>query len=233
MPSPSFSAAWTSTRSSTPRRPGRHPAPAVAAAARTRRARSGPTTCRRAARVYADTGPTGRLAVPRPGLLGLLQGAPRWLRPPAAVGRLGRGHPRTIRIRCFESMRAQCPVHQVRLADGHDAWLVLGHEAARQALKDARLSKDMVAALDDDPDVVDAGLPGPALRASHADRRSARPRSPAPPRFAGFHCRLGSPRSTRRSSASPTTYSTSSKPAGPGRGGRPRRQVSPTRCLSG
>jgi cytochrome P450 len=63
----------------------------------------------------------------------------------------------------FESMRAECPVHQVRLADGHDAWLVLGHAAARQALKDGRLSKDMVAALDLDPDVVDAGLPGPAF----------------------------------------------------------------------
>ncbi len=63
----------------------------------------------------------------------------------------------------FESMRAECPVHQVRLADGHDAWLVLGHAAARQALKDQRISKDMVAALDQDPDVVDAGLPGPAF----------------------------------------------------------------------
>jgi len=63
----------------------------------------------------------------------------------------------------FESMRAECPVHQVRLADGHDAWLVLGHDAAREALKDRRLSKDMVAALQQDPDVVDAGLPGPAF----------------------------------------------------------------------
>jgi cytochrome P450 len=63
----------------------------------------------------------------------------------------------------FESMRAACPVQQVRLADGHDAWLVLGHEAAHAALKDARLSKDIVAALDQDPDVVDPGLPGPAL----------------------------------------------------------------------
>jgi cytochrome P450 len=58
-------------------------------------------------------------------------------------------------------MRAACPVQQVRLADGHDAWLVLGHAAALQALKDGRLSKDMVAALDLDPDVVDPGLPGP------------------------------------------------------------------------
>ena len=34
---------------------------------------------------------------------------------------------------------------------------------AHQALKDARLSKDIVAALDEDPEVVDPGLPGPAL----------------------------------------------------------------------
>jgi cytochrome P450 len=54
-------------------------------------------------------------------------------------------------------------VQPVRLADGHDAWLVLSHAAARQALNDRRLSKDMVAALDDDPDVVDEGLPGPAF----------------------------------------------------------------------
>ncbi len=63
----------------------------------------------------------------------------------------------------FESTRAKCPVQRVQLADGHDAWLVLGHDAARQALNDQRLSKDLVAALDDDPDVVDPGLPGPAL----------------------------------------------------------------------
>ncbi|MGZ6886125.1 MAG: cytochrome P450 family protein [Acidimicrobiia bacterium] len=63
----------------------------------------------------------------------------------------------------FEAMRATCPVQPVHLADGHDAYLVLGHEAARQALKDPRLSKDMLAALDADPDVVDAGLPGPAF----------------------------------------------------------------------
>ena len=63
----------------------------------------------------------------------------------------------------FALKRAECPVHKVRLADGHDAYVVLGHEAARQALKDERISKDMLAALDDDPDVVDEGLPGPAF----------------------------------------------------------------------
>lgn len=63
----------------------------------------------------------------------------------------------------FASMRAQCPVHHVRLGDGHDAWLVVGYDAARQALRDPRLSKDMIAALDADPGVVDEGLPGPAF----------------------------------------------------------------------
>jgi cytochrome P450 len=63
----------------------------------------------------------------------------------------------------FEDLRSECPVHRVRLADGHDAWLVVGYEAARQALKDARLSKDMLAAMDADPDIVDEGLPGPAF----------------------------------------------------------------------
>jgi cytochrome P450 len=63
----------------------------------------------------------------------------------------------------FADMRSKCPVHQVHLADGHEAWLVVGHNAARQALRDTRLSKDFLAALDEDPEVVDAGLPGPAF----------------------------------------------------------------------
>jgi cytochrome P450 len=63
----------------------------------------------------------------------------------------------------FAQLRPACPVHEVRLADGHDAWLVLGHDEARSALKDRRLSKDMLAALQGDPDVVAEGLPGPAF----------------------------------------------------------------------
>jgi len=63
----------------------------------------------------------------------------------------------------FAAMRAGCPVHHVRLGDGHDASLVVTHAAARHALKDRRFSKDMLAALDADPDVVDEGLPGPAF----------------------------------------------------------------------
>jgi cytochrome P450 len=61
----------------------------------------------------------------------------------------------------FAQARARCPVQQARLADGHSAWVVLGHDAARQALNDPRISKDMLAALRDNGDVVAEGLPGP------------------------------------------------------------------------
>ena len=61
----------------------------------------------------------------------------------------------------FAAARARCPVQRVRLADGHPAWVVLGYDAARQALNDPRMSKDMLAALRDNGDVVAEGLPGP------------------------------------------------------------------------
>ena len=61
----------------------------------------------------------------------------------------------------FAQARARCPVQRVRLADGHPSWLVLGYDAARQALNDPRISKDMLAALEDNGDVVAEGLPGP------------------------------------------------------------------------
>ena len=61
----------------------------------------------------------------------------------------------------FAEARRRCPVQHVQLPGGHEAWVVLGHDAARQALGDPRLSKNMVAALEQDPDVVAAGLPGP------------------------------------------------------------------------
>lgn len=60
-------------------------------------------------------------------------------------------------------LQAEGAVHPVTLADGHAAWLVLGYEAARAALNDRRLSKDMHAALARDADIVAEGLPGPAL----------------------------------------------------------------------
>ncbi len=61
----------------------------------------------------------------------------------------------------FAEARGLCPVQRVRLADGHPAWVVLGYDAARQALGDPRISKDMLAALEDNGDVVAEGLPGP------------------------------------------------------------------------
>ncbi|HLX47491.1 MAG TPA: cytochrome P450 [Streptosporangiaceae bacterium] len=63
----------------------------------------------------------------------------------------------------FAQARARCPVQRVRLADGHPAWVVLGYAAARQALHDPRISKDMLAALAGNGDVVAEGLPGPAF----------------------------------------------------------------------
>jgi len=61
----------------------------------------------------------------------------------------------------FAETRARCPVQRVRLADGHLAWVVLGYDAARRALTDPRISKDMLAALQEAGDVVAEGLPGP------------------------------------------------------------------------
>ena len=63
----------------------------------------------------------------------------------------------------FAQVRASGPVHEVRLADGHPAWLIVGHQEARAALADPRLSKDMHAALAHSGEVVAEGLPGPAL----------------------------------------------------------------------
>jgi cytochrome P450 len=54
-------------------------------------------------------------------------------------------------------------VHQVTLADGHDAWLVVRYDEAMAALSDLRLSKDMHAALSSGSDVVAEGLPGPSF----------------------------------------------------------------------
>ncbi|NJP42360.1 cytochrome P450 family protein [Actinacidiphila epipremni] len=42
----------------------------------------------------------------------------------------------------YERLRAKGPVHWVRAAEVGETWLVVGHEAAREALADGRLSKD-------------------------------------------------------------------------------------------
>src|SRR5690242_3796501 len=62
----------------------------------------------------------------------------------------------------FAEVRSAAAVQEVRLADGHLAWLVVGHDEARAALNDPRLSKDMHAALAHGGEVVAEGLPGPA-----------------------------------------------------------------------
>jgi cytochrome P450 len=63
----------------------------------------------------------------------------------------------------FAEVRDLGAVHLVRLADGHDAWLVARYDEARAALNDPRFSKDMQAAVAARPDVVAEGLPGPAF----------------------------------------------------------------------
>ena len=63
----------------------------------------------------------------------------------------------------FAAVRQLGPVHPVTLADGHDAYLVVGYDEARVALNDSRLSKDMHAALATGEGVVAEGLPGPSF----------------------------------------------------------------------
>src|SRR2546429_4272206 len=63
----------------------------------------------------------------------------------------------------FTQVQADGPVHEVTLADGHRAWLIVRHEEAKAALTHAGLSKDMHAALARDGAVVAGGLPGPAF----------------------------------------------------------------------
>jgi cytochrome P450 len=63
----------------------------------------------------------------------------------------------------FAAVRQLAPVHAVTLADGHDAWLVVGYDEARVALNEPRFSKDMHAALATGDGVVAEGLPGPSF----------------------------------------------------------------------
>jgi cytochrome P450 len=74
-------------------------------------------------------------------------------------GDYDRDHPFPL----FDQVLRAGPVHQVTLADGHRAFLVLGYAAAREALNHPDLSKDMLAALAVDGGVVAEGLPGPAF----------------------------------------------------------------------
>ncbi len=63
----------------------------------------------------------------------------------------------------FADVLAAGPVHDVVLKDGVRAFLVVGYDAAREALNHPDLSKDMEVAMDaasEDGDVVSEGLPG-------------------------------------------------------------------------
>jgi len=72
-------------------------------------------------------------------------------------------HDRDNPFPLFAEVRTRGPVQEVTLADGHGAWLVTRHDEARRALGDARLSKDMQAALAASDAVVAEGLPGPVF----------------------------------------------------------------------
>ena len=63
----------------------------------------------------------------------------------------------------FAQVQAGGPVHEVTLADGHRARLIVRHQEAKAALNHAALSKDMHAALARDGALVAEGLPGPAF----------------------------------------------------------------------
>jgi cytochrome P450 len=72
-------------------------------------------------------------------------------------------HDRDDPFPLFVAIRERGSVHRVILADGHHAWLVIGHPEARSALNDTRLSKDMLTAMAANAEVVADGLPGPAF----------------------------------------------------------------------
>src|SRR5437867_689231 len=75
----------------------------------------------------------------------------------------------------FARVQADDPVHEVTLADGHRAWLIVRHEEAKAALNHAGLSKDMHAALARDGAVVAASTaPEPPAAAVAASARVAR-----------------------------------------------------------
>ncbi|MGQ0845313.1 MAG: cytochrome P450 family protein [Sporichthyaceae bacterium] len=72
----------------------------------------------------------------------------------------GAGFDRDNPFPLFDEVLAQAPIHEITLADGHKAILILGYAQARAALNNPDLSKDMHAALDSDGAVFDEGLPG-------------------------------------------------------------------------
>ena len=129
----------------------------------------------------------------------------------------------------FAQVRADGPVHEVTLADGHRAWLIVRHEEAKAALNHAGLSKDMHAALARDGAVVAEGLPGPAFAGTCS--ASTRPTTPGcdswpRPRSAGRGSPPAGPVSRRSSMGCLTTSRHAATP--PSTWSR----ASPSRCRS-
>ena len=74
----------------------------------------------------------------------------------------------------FAEVRGLGPVHHVTLADGHDAWLVVGHDEARLVLNDPRVSKDMQRRARPGRWGGGRGPPWARVRSAHARRGPAR-----------------------------------------------------------
>ena len=102
----------------------------------------------------------------------------------------------------------------MRLADGREASVVLGYAEARTALNDPRVSKDMLAALEADPEVV-AGAARPSILSPHAERRPARPLAAPQTGGQGLRTHEGSDPRARSSPPSPMSCWTISTPWGP------------------
>lgn len=58
----------------------------------------------------------------------------------------------------YAALRKRGPVHRVRIAEGKEAWLIVGHEEVRTALGETRLSKDWRNAGEAQPSNVDSPL---------------------------------------------------------------------------
>ena len=151
----------------------------------------------------------------------------RWTRRSTHWGDYDRDDPFPL----FAQVRAAGPVHEVTLADGHPAWLVVGYDEARAALNDPRLSKDMHAALARDGEVVAEGLPGPAF-ARHMlgvdppdHTRLRRLAAPAFTRTRLRGARAAHPGDRRRPARRPGAAAATSRR-------RPGRRASPSRCRS-
>ena len=154
----------------------------------------------------------------------------RWLNADRR-GAAGTRPPATTRIRTSAGAR-QCPVQQVRLADGHQAWLVLGHEAARAGAQGPAGCRRTWSPRSNTTRRRGRGPSRPRVLPAHAQRRPARPHPAAPSRVARPSRRHASPRSNRRSRRIAGELLDELEAAGPGSRRRPGRRLRPSRCRS-